>query len=387
MTRSRSARAALAGLLVASVAGGTVLGCKKHKPPPRVRVWLGPSHACSLQKNGELECWGKNDAGQLGDRTTTTRALPGPVQSAGKIDDLALGASHTCALAAGGVRCWGDGTRGQLGTGLTSALSAPTVPVVAHGAPLAGVTAIAAGSDRSCALTPDGVRCWGDGVVDAVEPEGFHGVATEVAVGGLPAGGDGFVCAAFGEPKAVRCVGSDDRGQSAGHQPILAGLTVAGITAGAKHACVVLDNGDVECWGANDHGQLGDGTHNDARVPALVHMPGAVEVHAGATYTCARLRNNTIACWGDNREHQLVSGTSEPSSTPAPVPGLVGVQELAIAGDSGCARLLDDGAVRCWGANTFGQLGDGTAQPHDVPMPVRAAPVSATPPAAASATR
>jgi len=362
----------LALLLVAvAVAGGTLAGCKKHKPPPRVRVWLGPSHACSLQKNGELECWGRNDAGQLGDRTTTTRALPSPVEKApdaAKVDDLALGARHTCALSAGGVRCWGDGARGQLGTGLTTPLSAPTVPVVAHGAPLAGVTAIAAGGDRSCALTADGVRCWGDGVVDAEEPAGFRGLATKVAVGG-----EGFACAAFSEPKTVRCVGSDDRGQSAAHQPILTGTTVTGITAGGKHACVVLDNGDVQCWGANDYGQLGDGTHNDARIPALVHMPPAVEVHAGATYTCARLRNNTIACWGDNRAHQLVNGTSQASSTPAPVPGLVGVQELAIAGDSGCARLLDDGAVRCWGANAYGQLGDGTAQPHDVPMPVKAA--------------
>jgi alpha-tubulin suppressor-like RCC1 family protein len=370
-------RVAMAGALAAAamIAGA---GCKKHKPPPRVRIWMGASHACSLQKSGDLECWGRNDAGQLGDRTTITRALPAPVVNAGKVEDLAIGTAHTCALSGGGVRCWGEGARGQLGTGLTSALSAPTVPVIAaisggaKAAPLAGVTAIAAGGDRSCALTADGVRCWGDGVVEAVEPEGFRGVATKLAVGGGPGEGS-FACAAFAEPKTVRCVGSDERGQSAAHQPILTAATVVGITAGSKHACVVLDNGDVQCWGANDHGQLGDGTHNDARIPALVHMPPAVEVRAGAIYTCARLRNNTVACWGDNRAHQLVNGTSEPSSTPAPVPGLVGVQELSLGGDSGCARLLDDGAVRCWGANAFGQLGDGTAQAHDVPMPVKAA--------------
>jgi alpha-tubulin suppressor-like RCC1 family protein len=369
----------MAGALAAAamLAGA---GCKKHKPPPRVRIWMGASHACSLQKTGDLECWGRNDAGQLGDRTTITRALPAPVLNAGagKVEDLAIGTAHTCALSGGGVRCWGEGARGQLGTGLTSALSAPTVPVIAaisagaKSAPLAGVTAIAAGGDRSCALTADGVRCWGDGVVEAVEPEGFRGVATKLAVGGGPGEGS-FACAAFAEPKTVRCVGSDERGQSAGHQPILTATTVVGITAGSKHACVVLDNGDVQCWGANDHGQLGDGTHNDARIPALVHMPPAVEVRAGAIYTCARLRNNTVACWGDNRAHQLVNGTSDPSSAPAPVPGLVGVQELSLGGDSGCARLLDDGAVRCWGANAFGQLGDGTTQAHDVPMPVKAA--------------
>ena len=372
MRRSRTSGLLLVAAALASVA--LVAGCKRHKPPPRVRIWMGAAHACSLQKNGELECWGRNDAGQLGDRTTTTRALPAPVLEVGKVDDVAIGARHTCALSGGGVRCWGDGARGQLGTGLTSALSAPTVPVIAKGAPLSGVTAIAAGGDRTCALTADGVRCWGDGVVEAEEPAGFRGVATRLAVGGSPGEGS-FACAAFAEPKTVRCVGSDQRGQSAAHQPIVTGATIAGITAGATHACVVLDNGDVQCWGANDHGQLGDGTHNDARIPALVHMPSAVEVRAGAIYTCARLRNNTIACWGDNRAHQLVNGTSDPSSTPAPVPGLVGVQELSLGGDSGCARLLDDGAVRCWGANAFGQLGDGSTQAHDVPMPVKAAAV------------
>ena len=61
---------------LSALSAGAVSGCKRHKPPPRVRIWLGPSHACSLQKTGELECWGKNDSGQLGDRTQTTRNLP-----------------------------------------------------------------------------------------------------------------------------------------------------------------------------------------------------------------------------------------------------------------------------------------------------------------------
>jgi alpha-tubulin suppressor-like RCC1 family protein len=363
----RSAVTLATALLAVAVLG--TAGCKRHKPPPRIRIWLGPSHACSLQKNRELECWGLNDAGQLGDRTTTSRGLPGPVLNAGSVDDLALGARHTCELAAGGVRCWGDGARGQLGTGLTTALSAPSVPAISHGAPLAGVTGIAAGGDRTCALTPENVLCWGDGAVDGEQPEGFRGPASAVAVG------TGFVCAAFGSPKAVRCSGADDRGQSGGHQPIVTGATITGITAGAKHACVVLEDGSIQCWGANDYGQLGDGTTADSRVPALVHgLPPAAEVRAGATFTCARLRNNTLACWGDNRAHQLVNGTSKPSSKPAPVPGLTGVLEVAAAADSACVRLSEAGDVRCWGANAAGQLGDGTTAPHDVPMPVKSAP-------------
>jgi alpha-tubulin suppressor-like RCC1 family protein len=321
-----------------------------------------------------LECWGENGAGQLGDRTTTSRGLPAPVEAnagLGPVQELAIGAHHTCALSGGGVRCWGEGLRGQLGTGLTTSLSAPSVLAVGGGLPLAGVTALVAGGDRTCALVADGVRCWGDGVVDAQEPEGFRGGATALAAG------PGFACAAFAEPRAVRCSGADDRGQSAARQPVLAGAAVVGLSAGGKHACAVLEDGAVQCWGANEYGQLGDGTTTDSRVPALVQgLPPAAEVRAGATHTCARLKNKTVACWGDNRAHQLVNGTSKPSARPLPVQGLTGIAELAVGGDSGCART-GDGEVRCWGANASGQLGDGSTDPHDVPMPVKAAPLAA----------
>ena len=362
----------LVALAAALVLAGAALGCKRHKPPARARLWLGPSHACSLQKTSlELECWGDNSAGQLGDRTTTSRALPAPVVTGaglGAVDDLAIGAHHTCALSGGGVRCWGEGARGQLGTGLTTSLSAPSVPAIGGGVPLAGVVAISAGGDRTCVLVADGVRCWGDGVPDAQQPEGFRGAASVVAAG------EGFACAAFADPRAVRCSGADDRGQSAARQPVLTGAMIAGMSAGSKHACVVLEDGSVQCWGANDYGQLGDGTTTDSRVPALVQgLPPAAEVRAGATHTCARLRNKTVACWGDNRAHQLVNGTSKPSSRPVPVQALMGVAELAVGGDSGCVRL-GEGEARCWGANAFGQLGDGTTVPHDVPMPLKAAP-------------
>ena len=359
---------------VVVLGAAALVGCKRHKPPARARVWLGPSHACALQKTSlELECWGDNGAGQLGDRTTTSRGLPAPVVASaglGAVGELALGAHHTCALAAGGVHCWGDGARGQLGTGLTSSLSAPSVPAIGGGVPLAGVVAVAAGGDHTCVLIADGVRCWGDGVADAQELAGFRGVATSLGVG------VGFACAAFSDPRAVRCSGADDRGQSAAKQPVLTGAVVTGLTAGAKHACVVLEDGAVQCWGANDSGQLGDGTTTDSRVPALVQgLPPAAEVRAGAAHTCARLRNKTVACWGDNRAHQLVNGTSKPSSRPVPVQGLMGVVELAVGGDSSCVRM-GEGEVRCWGANASGQLGDGSTAAHDVPMPLKSAPIA-----------
>lgn len=373
---SASRRVALAAVLL--MAAGS--GCKKHKPPARSRIWLGPSHACAQQKvGGALECWGANAAGQLGDGTTVGRMLPGPLPFGdGEANvELALGARHTCALAKGDVRCWGDGARGQLGrAGAASSrvtLSAAVPVMMAGGGMLPAVSAVAAAGERTCALVSDGVRCWGDGVHVATEPEGLHGPASLLAMG------EGHVCAAFGEPRSVRCSGADDHGQSADHKPLLANVVVKALAAGNQHTCALLEDGSLQCWGKNDAGQLGDGTTTDSRVPALVNgLPPAVDVRAGARHTCARLRNNTVACWGANDAHQLANGTVEASAKPAPVTGLVGVQELALAGDSACARLAD-GGIRCWGGNAWGQLGDGTTNAHGVPMPIKAAPVAPPP--------
>ena len=57
------------------------MGCKRQKPPAMTRVWLGPFHGCATLKSGELECWGANDVGQLGDGTTNQSALPVPTFS------------------------------------------------------------------------------------------------------------------------------------------------------------------------------------------------------------------------------------------------------------------------------------------------------------------
>jgi alpha-tubulin suppressor-like RCC1 family protein len=80
--------------------------------------------------------------------------------------------------------------------------------------------------------------------------------------------------------------------------------------------------------------------------------------------------NKTVSCWGKNDRHQLANGTTDASSRPVPLFGIVGVEELVVAGDSACVRL-GDGDVRCWGANDAGQLGDATRPDHDVPASIR----------------
>ncbi|MBX3187452.1 MAG: hypothetical protein KF819_10575 [Labilithrix sp.] len=309
------------------------------------RAWLGPRHACTMQKTGEIACWGANDAGQLGDGTFVSRPLPKPARAA-RADALSLGDGHTCGLFAGRVRCWG-----------ATMLAENTI---------LDATAIASGGEQACAIAGGRVRCWGAKATMPSEPEAFKGArATAIAVG------PSHVCVALADPAVVRCSGSDARGQAAASVDLLAGASIASLTAGAEHTCAALADGSVRCWGANDKGQLGDATTTDSRVPVMVHgIPPVASIHAGARHTCARLRTGTVGCWGNNDRYQLANGTMEPSAKPVALPGLVGVQELAVAGDSACARMAD-GGVRCWGDNASGQLGDGTTNEHAVPMPIK----------------
>lgn len=363
----------LAALAVALALTGAITGCKRHKPPARSRVWMGAAHTCSMHKTGELECWGNNDAGQLGDGTREPRSLPTPVTApaafaaapaapaaanAPKVDEMALGAHHTCALSAGAVRCWGSAASAPAKTPL------PLPP---------GITAIAASGDRTCVLAPTGIRCWDERRPAPYQPDLLTGPATALAIGG------DTVCAALTEARAVRCAGPPELPVTGQGKPMFAGASVTALTVGSRHACVALGDGTIQCWGANDKGQLGDGTTTDSATPVLVHgvLPAA-SVHAGTNHTCARLRNNTVACWGDNAASQLANGTTTPSSRPTPVQGLTGVAELAVGGDAACARFAD-GGVRCWGANAFGQLGDGSTVAHNVPMAVRSPAASASP--------
>jgi len=346
-----------------------LLGCpKKHRPPAMTRVWTGGSHACALEKTGGLVCWGANEEGQLGDGTFVARPFATRLPWKDRPTELALGASHSCGLFDGHVRCWGRGAK-SVPSGLPAAHATASVEPLAiamESGPLPPASALAATPSATCAITTEGTFCWPvHGVSNVARSAGFlRGARVRLLAGG------GFFCAALDEPRAVRC---DDGGDGQGERgsDVLVGADVVSLTTGKSHACAVLSDGTVTCWGSNDQGQLGDGTKNPSRAPVVVHgIGGAVSVHAGNKHTCARLRNNTVWCWGDNRVAQLANGTNEASPVPVALHGLVGVAELAVAGDSACVRL-SDGYVRCWGRNDVGQLGDGSTFDNSVPMPIR----------------
>jgi alpha-tubulin suppressor-like RCC1 family protein len=359
----------------------------------------GPSSGASSGTSGAsaamIVCWGSDQAGQLGDNSTTDRAAPAQIKLPLTPLAIAAGALHTCAIdSATGLWCWGRGSSGQLGPDHLVDTTFPVQVTLPSGDD--HVTAVAAGNAHSCVLAPaaDGrggqVLCFGDNSYGQLGDGSTTSRATPAPapLGGaspmralsITAGGD-HTCAVDVAGQAW-CWGRGDHGESGGgaeiDQPsplpiaLPGGGSVASLSAGGSHTCAIDQAGQIFCWGANDRGQLGTGAPGaDVTTPAPVsQIPAALAVSAGAAHTCAELGDQSIYCWGANDSGQLGDGTTSDSASPIEVTGARGA---VAAGAAHTCAFGDTSAVACWGADTSGQLGDGVTLTLSAPELARLA--------------
>lgn len=339
-------------------------------------IATGYEHTCALTSAGAVLCWGNNTDGELGNGTTTASTTPLPVAGLSSgVAAISAGWYHSCALTnAGAVWCWGQNNAGQLGNGSTSGA---ITPVLVTGLS-SGVIAISAGENHSCAVTSTGaLQCWGDNTYGELGNGTTTSATTPVAVPGLSSGvtavsaGAIHTCA-LTSAGAVLCwgynsdgeLGNDSTKESTVPVPV-AGLAsgVVVIAAGYYHSCAVTSAGAAICWGDNADGELGNSTTTSSSIPVPVTAlsSGAIAIAAGGYDSCAATVSGAALCWGQNHDGQLGIGTTgNGSSTPVSVTGLSsGVVAVAAAELHNCA-VTSDGAVWCWGYNVEGELGDGT---------------------------
>jgi len=297
---------------------------------------VGAGHACALDGNGRAWCWGDDGAGRLGvsgpqvrceeaDGTRPCRSEPVRAAAALRFRTLSAGGAHTCGITVEEeLFCWGSNVEGQLGIGSTGGTTSTPVRVGA------GFATVSAGTRHTCAVTSDGrLFCFGDNTFAQL--------------------GDGT--------RVTR---------TTPFPVILRDASFA--AAGNQHTCA---GAPARCWGENGDGQLGDGTRFLAETPVTVESDTTlVSLATGRLHTCAVDARNRALCWGNGAEGQLGLG-----EIPGDVlrPRRVAGEETyrrVTAGDDHTCGVTGEGRALCWGANRFGQLGDGTRESRAVPTPV-----------------
>ena len=293
--------------------------------------------SCAVERTGSVVCWGQNDRGMLGRPTPEVSNEPTAVPGVTDAVLAAAGGWHACAVRSGRtVVCWGTNDSGQLGNGTTSDLSTTFTATAVPG--LTDIVALSAGGSHNCSIDDTGlVMCWGQNYRGQVGVTSGPTVASPSAVPSIDDAiqvdlGAAFSCAL--RSTGVWCWGDNQFGQlGSGSTPIqrIAAELVAGtagavhVSAGGNHACAVLGDATVTCWGANNFGQLGDGTTTNRPSPVAVIglAEPATHVVAGGRHTCVALESGGVACWGENMSGQLGTGAASAMElTPTAVVGL-----------------------------------------------------------------
>jgi alpha-tubulin suppressor-like RCC1 family protein len=234
-------------------------------------VTAGGNHACAIQQTGTLLCWGYNAEGEVGDNTLISRAGPVLVNDNNAYSYVSAGTHHTCGITTGGtLRCWGGNDKGQLGDGTNNTSKSPESIDIAN-----TYSMVSAGFKHTCAITTAGVlKCWGDNTNGQV--------------------GDG------------------SQTDSNSPEIINAGVTYKSVAAGWQHTCAVTTAGVMKCWGSDSNGQLGDGAAAGLSMIPKVVNAGTIYSSAAvsSTTSCGILAAGTSKCWGNNANGQVGSNNN-----------------------------------------------------------------------------
>ena len=383
-------------LLVASLAlcsAMTPSGPASAASPPRPEtITAGYEHTCALDTAGKAWCWGSDIEERLGNGPDTgTRAFaPGRVVDDHTFTSITAGGYHTCALdTVGKAWCWGWDSSGQLGVGLMvdrRNQDAPTPVVGDH-----TFTSISAGAYHTCALDTVGKAwCWGASSYGQTGTGGRMPTRWPAAVAGERTfrtidAGSYHTCALDTEGRAW-CWGTDRYGQvgdgPASQEDKRTPVRTADdrrydtISASRYHTCALDTEGEAWCWGIDDSGQLGNGPANNKRRFAPVRTADGhsyTAITTGWYHTCATDTSGQAWCWGSDSTGQLGNGSADQADQYWAAPAAGALLTAFAAGLRHTCGLDTSGTAWCWGSDAYGQVGDRFPDQADKYGPVRVA--------------
>jgi len=281
--------------------------------------------------------------------------------------------STSCAITGSDtLKCWGLNTFGQVGTGNTQNSFSPN-PIIGP----TGVVNVLSNGNSTFILTNQGkVYSWGYNgqgqLGNGTTTNSSSPPSTEILSQVLSIDHDtlfGNTTCALRTTGALFCWGQNAFGQ-VGDGTTTNRTTptpVVGLDSGVReyviedsHSCVITDTGALKCWGRNNFGALGDGTTTDRTVPTqVIGLTSGVKSVAISTFsTCALLENGSVRCWGKNDFGQVGDGTTTDRTVPTQVTGLTSGVKFIGKGPSHACALLSTNQVSCWGRNQDGEIGD-----------------------------
>lgn len=227
-------------------------------------IGLGNTHTCAIKLDGTLWCFGKNNAGQLGDGTNFDQTAPEKIGTSANWLSVECGYNHTCAIKTDHTLwCWGNNRSGQLGDNSNISRSTPTQVGTDT-----NWEVVEAGDYFTCALKTDHTLwCWGKNDLGQMGKGNFSYVESDT----LP-----------------NKVGGDSNWKS--------------LSVGINHVCAIKLDNTLWCWGLNEQGQLNFPASADTQNKNLPTQVGAANdwkmVEAGDSHTCALKIDGTLYCWG-----------------------------------------------------------------------------------------
>ncbi len=364
-------------------------------------IEVGYEFACALKGSKTVDCWGKNNRGQLGNGTQNNQNKPVKVSGLSEVVQIATGVEHACAVKKDKtVWCWGANSYGQLGDLTTTDSSVPKKVL------LNNVKKIVAGGFFTCAeqetegYTGGVIYCWGrnkDGELGinandidyqatpslVVDLDYVPGTYTTFGFYLLDAGKYSVCVDNAGMEEGQRCWGrnselqiGDASAASIFYKPEIAPSLFIdfqkNVSLGAYHTCG-FDNVLMLCWGLNTGAQvianpnISEIAYNDpANTYHYFSGPDSTkQISAGDHHTVILKQNGSVVFWGSHNPLETFQQKSKVKDV-----NLIGVTSVS-AGNLNTCALTNDGNVWCWGYNQSGQLGDGTNQTHDETNPAK----------------